>query len=147
MALYWTGSCQRFSPPPWGLARRWWLRDAVLGGGWSASFAAELGPGSEDDSELCSGLLPKRPDALAVCWGKTSIMTLGFTRGYDWRQEWHTDTDQYSTEWFLPLRDKLLHCPGNGWSMEIVTVGLSPVALLDEEGSWTVGPLTWPSSG
>ena len=92
--------------------------------------------GPEDDSDLCAGLLRKRPDALAFRWGSKSVMILEFTRGYDWRPDWHRDTDRYKTERYLCLRDKLLRCLGDGWSVEIVTFTLG-VRGSYEEGSWT----------
>ena len=85
--------------------------------------------GPEDDSELCA-------NALAFHWGSRSVMILKFTRGYDWRPEWHTDADRYKTERYLRLRDKLLRCLGEGWSVEIVTFTLG-VRCSYEEGSWT----------
>ena len=63
-------------------------------------------------------------------------MILEFTRGYDWRPDWHTDSDQYKTERYLRLRDKLLRWLGDGWSVEIVTLTLG-VRGSYEEGSWT----------
>ena len=53
--------------------------------------------GPEDDSDLCAGLLRRRPDALAFRWGSKSVMILEFT-----------------TERYLRLGDKLLRCLGGG---------------------------------
>ena len=77
--------------------------------------------GPEDDFDLCSGLLRKRPDAhhaLASRWGSKLVMILEFTRGNNWgrsrRPDRHTDTDRYKTEWYIPLRDRLLRCLVSG---------------------------------
>ena len=63
-------------------------------------------------------------------------MILEVTRGYDWRPDWHRDTDRYKTELYLRLRDKLLRCLGDRWSVEIVTFTLG-VRGSYEAGSWT----------
>ena len=51
-------------------------------------------------------------------------MILEFTRGYDGRASWHQDIDQFKTERYTPLRDKLSSCLGVGWTVEIVTFTL-----------------------
>ena len=51
---------------------------------------------------------------------------LEFTSGYDWRPNSHTETDQYKTARYLPLRDKLQKCLGDAWSVKVVpfTIGV-----------------------
>ena len=79
-----------------------------------------------DDADTSAELLRKRPDALALRWKTKTVAILEFTRGYDWRPNWHTETDQYKTARYLPLRDKLQRCLGDAWSVEVVpfTIGV-----------------------
>lgn len=79
-----------------------------------------------DDADTSAELLRKRPDALALRWKTKTVAILEFTRGYDWRPNWHTETDQYKTARYLPLRDKLQKCLGDAWSVEVVpfTIGV-----------------------
>ena len=79
-----------------------------------------------DDAETSAELLRKRPDALALRWKTKTVAILEFTRGYDWRPNWNTETDQNKTAWYPTLRDKLQKCLGDAWSVEVVpfTIGV-----------------------
>ena len=73
-----------------------------------------------DEADTSAELLRKLPDALALRWKTKTVEILQFTRGYDWQPNWHTETDQYKTARYLPLRDKLRRCLGDAtnWHTE-----------------------------
>jgi len=73
---------------------------------------------------VAADMLRKRPDGIALHWGEKTVLILEFTRGYDWRASWHDDIDQVKTGRYTPLLDKLSHCLGQGWTVEIVTFTL-----------------------
>jgi hypothetical protein len=73
---------------------------------------------------VAADMLRKRPDGIALHWGEKTVLILEFTRGYDWRASWHDDIDQVKTGRYTPLLDKLSHCLGQGWTVEIVTLGV-----------------------
>ena len=75
---------------------------------------------TEEDRAAAAGLTRKRPDGFAFDWGRRTVLILEFTRAYDWRATWHSDTDELKTERYSPLRDKLSTCLGEGWTVEVV---------------------------
>ena len=79
-----------------------------------------------DDADASDQLLRKRLDTLALHWKTKTVAILEFTRGYNWRPNWHTETDQYKTDRYPPLRNKLQKCLWDGWSVEVVpfTIGV-----------------------
>ena len=93
------------------------------------------GPDSEVEA---ADLLGKRPDGVAFHWGRKTVLILEFTRGYDWRAGWHQDIERVKTERYTPLRDKLSHCLGQGWTVEIVAFTLG-VRGSYHEPTWRAG--------
>ena len=87
-----------------------------------------------DSGVDAADLLGKRP----IHWGRQTVLILEFTRGYDWRAGWHQDIERVKTERYTPLRDKLSHCLGQGWTVEIVAFTLG-VRGSYHEPTWRAG--------
>ena len=73
-----------------------------------------------DDADTSAKLLRKRSVDLALRWKTKTVAILKFTRGYDWRLNWHTETDTWplhstSTPTHAYIRFTLsihpCHCP------------------------------------
>jgi hypothetical protein len=71
-----------------------------------------------------TGLGRKRPDGVAFHWGRKTVLVLEFTRAYDWRADWFEVTDRAKTERYTPLRDKLAHCLGSSWTVQVLVFTL-----------------------
>ena len=56
---------------------------------------------------LASGIRRKRPDGWAVHWGRRRVRVLEFTLANVYRPDWHEMTEDYRTERYRPLRDKM----------------------------------------
>ena len=97
--------------------------------------------GPDEDAVIDTGLGRKRPDAFAFNWRCKTVLILEFTRAYDARPDWHTETDRYKTDRYAPLRDKLRSClahTGSGrWSVDIVPLTLGVRGSFDE-GRWAL---------
>ena len=78
------------------------------------------------DLALASGIRRKRPDAIAVHWGRRMVRILEFSRVNDYRPDWRETTEQYKTCRYQPLRDKMTEALPRGWSVEQInlTIGI-----------------------
>ena len=84
----------------------------------------DLETGTEAQLALASGIRRKRPDGWAVHWGRRLIRILEFTRCNDYRSDWRETTEEYKTDRYQPLRDKMAGALPRGWSVEIVNFTL-----------------------
>ena len=57
-------------------------------------------------------------------WGRRLIRILEFTRCNDYRSDWRETTEEYKTDRYQPLRDKMAGALPRGWSVEIVNFTL-----------------------
>ena len=62
----------------------------------------------------------------AVHWGRRRVRALEFIRTNDYRLDWHETTEDYKTERYRPLRDKMAGGLPPPWSVETVcfTLGI-----------------------
>jgi hypothetical protein len=81
---------------------------------------------TDAEQALASGIRRKRPDAWAVHWGRRRVRVLEFTRANDYLQDWHVTTEDYKTERYRPLRDKMAAGLQPPWSVKTVcfTLGI-----------------------
>lgn len=86
----------------------------------------DLETATEAERALTSGIRRKRPDAWAVHWGRRRVRILEFTRCNDYRPDWRETTEDYKTERYRPLRDKMAAALPPEWTVEIVcfTIGI-----------------------
>ncbi len=75
---------------------------------------------TDAERALASGIRRKRPDGWAVHWGLRRVLVLEFTRANDYQQDWHEMTEDYKTERYRPLRDKMAAGLPPPWSVETV---------------------------
>ena len=54
---------------------------------------SDLDLDADGDPALAAGLLRKRPDGLAINWGRKTVLILEFTRAFDRRADWHVLVD------------------------------------------------------
>ena len=97
---------------------------------------SDLDLDADGDPALAAGLLRKRPDGLAINWGRKTVLILEFTRAFDSRADWHILVDQHKTERYTSLRNRLQVCLGSGWSVEIMPFSLG-IRGSYAEGPWT----------
>ena len=70
------------------------------------------------DLSLASGIRRKRPDGWAVHWGRRRVWILEFSRCNDYRQDWRETTEQYKTDRYQPLRDRMTELLPRGGSVD-----------------------------
>jgi hypothetical protein len=87
---------------------------------------SDLETATDAERALASGIRRKRPDGWAVHWGRRRVRVLEFTRANDYRPDWHETTEDYKTERYRPLRDKMAAGLPPSWSVETVcfTLGI-----------------------
>jgi hypothetical protein len=68
----------------------------------------DLETATEAERALASGIRRKRSDGWAVHWGRRRIRILEFTRPNDYRPDWRLTTEDYKTERYQPLCDKMV---------------------------------------
>ena len=72
-----------------------------------ALMDCDLETATEAERALASGIRRKRPDGWAMHWGRHRVRILEFTRCNGYRQDWRETTEDYKTEQYQPLRDKM----------------------------------------
>ncbi len=85
---------------------------------------SDLETATDAERALASGIRRKHTNGRAVHWGRRRVRVLEFTRANDYRLDWHETTEDYKTERYPPLRDKMavgLPPPG---SVETICVTL-----------------------
>jgi ribonuclease HI len=86
----------------------------------------DLETATEAERALASSIRRKRPDGWAIHWGRRKIQILEFTRCNDYRLDWRELTEEYKSERYRLLRDKMAASLPHGWTVETVclTIGI-----------------------
>jgi hypothetical protein len=86
----------------------------------------DLETATKAERALASSIRRKRPDGWAIHWGRRKIQVLEFTRCNDYRLDWRELTEEYKSERYRLLRDKMAASLPHGWTVETVclTIGI-----------------------
>jgi hypothetical protein len=98
----------------------------------------DIGGLEEDEEGETNGLSGagsvrrKRPDAIAVNWGRRQLVILEFTRAYDSRAEWAEVTDEGKRRKYRSLQNKLKSNLPEQWQVETIAFSVGVRGSVDE---------------